>query len=329
MDFCVLQALPEGACVQNAELSGEELKRAEASTREIIDRLNARQELLDKLSVATSNPNHVSELVMGDPMLASRVLKAVNSPFFGLSRKLSSVFRAVVHLGHNEVRNIVLQACVEETFSAPDDRTRQIITDLWAHSLACSRVAFALGRSLQYPEPDSIATMGLLHDIGKLIGTRIRPERAPELYSPLVFSKHSLLSEEGSMGIVHSILGGKTARTLGVPESACTAIAEHHSPSYHPPEDVPGDTRAIAILHVADLLCHLKARSFDAEDDDGAIYTPRPGWLEALGIKNGLEELCVENVLKELDRILPQHGAREEDEERETGDAPQDAALLH
>jgi putative nucleotidyltransferase with HDIG domain len=296
-----LEPPPEGVCIPGGRPSTEDVpepivNEAKAVSRTII----ARRAILKGVVTKSQEPRELTKIVVRDPALAGQILKTVNSAFYGLRYPVGSVFRAVLLLGHIEVRNIIWRTCVGEAMGPEKGPTSESLDSIWRHSFATSRVAYALARSLGLADPDEISTTALLHDIGKILYLKVQPFVGLSVYGSCCFSDHERLTEEQSqLGLSHAALGHKVARIWGMPRGTCEAIALHHEPSYVQPEEVDGDPRAIAVVYLADILCH-NARIQPSVEQTGKIYLPKDGWLKMLGAQEGLEALCSESVVRAL-----------------------------
>lgn len=229
---------------------------------------------------------------MGDPALAGEILRAVNSPYYGFQTKIASIFRAVLLLGHIEVRNIVWRTCLHGPPGSPGDERLQLCQEsLWRHAFETSRLAYAIARCCGVRNPDSLATAALLHDVGKIIHLGIGAEGAADLYQDSGFSSDLVLATEArSFGIDHAGRGGQAASVWGLPEATTAAIRHHHAPSYLDPSQIPSHQQPVAIVHLADLLTHLASPGTGASPPP-PVYQPREGWCELLGLR-GIEELA-------------------------------------
>ncbi len=296
-DLTHLEGAPEGAgcqleCGGSAEVEESVLKQA----REISEHLADRLSVLNQLSRAPVEPQALTEVIRSQPLLAGHVLRAVNSPYYGLRAPVASVFRAVLLLGHVEIRNIIWRFCINDALDIGKQPTQDILQELWQHCAASSQVAYAIAKSFGMSAPDEIATAALLHDAGKLICLTVHPDHGRELYQPIRFSTHEGLQAEAELGMRHTYLGGEVVRLWGLPAETCQTIAQHHAPSYYGPDEIEGDKGAILAVHLADVLCHLMK-------DQGAatrmpIYRPPAGWLDRLGIAGNLEGIFTELVVK-------------------------------
>lgn len=281
------------------EISEEVMRKVVAKAQEVSECLQARRTIFQGVSVATVEPRELTRVVLSDPALAGQILKTVNSAFYGLQHPIGSVFRAVLLLGHGEVRNIVWRISVSESL-APVGGAAELMEELWKHSFASSRIAYAIGKSLGLAEPDEISTAALLHDIGKIVCVAAWPDLAKTLYEPVRFSDHDLLvQEQESLGISHTRLGVEVAKQWGLPDTIRAMVGYHHAPSYVETEALQENHRAIAVVHVADLLCH-SVRSEESREHEGQIYLPRESWTRILTGGPALERVCTDSVIRAL-----------------------------
>jgi len=289
-------------------------KKAADSTADLMayriaKQIRSRQGFLEALAKPSLDPSAMTEVAMADPVLASEILKVVNSPFFGLRQPVASVFRAVLLLGHLEVRNIVWRvSCADSGVTVETGAGQEFLDSLWSHAFDASRVAYALSRSCGVGSPDSIATAALLHDIGKLLSLHASGPDALALWSSFRFSGHETLREETRLfGLSHDLRGGQAAEVWGLPEETRAAIAHHHAPSYILPGELAEHQVPIALVHLADLLCHLvrpaaAAMEASAPSDAPAapIYLPRDGWLALVGLRDIREISRLDQVARAL-----------------------------
>lgn len=270
----------------------EALQRAEASLRD----MKSRRELLMAMSRPGLDARQLSNQVIADPALSAQILRTVNSPFYALPQPMASVFRAVLYLGHIEIRNIVWRTCLTRSLGTVPPDTEHILEDLWRHSFASSRIAYGLAKSVGLEGPDTVATAALLHDVGKLISLIASPEHGRRIYASFPFSRiEDLQQETEAWGVCHTRLGGEMARLWGLPDTVIDAIEHHHLPSYRGPEAVPGDPRALLAVHVSDILAHLRTR----RPDDGVPYRPDAAWLSEFGLGRW-DEVLTEPVQRAL-----------------------------
>jgi putative nucleotidyltransferase with HDIG domain len=284
------------------EISLENMGEMMDNVADISRKISARSKYLEALSDANYDPKKVSEMVLSDPGLTGEILKTVNSPLYSLPQQVASVFRAIVLLGHVEVRNIIWRSCMSDSKPITDPAQNLFLDQLWRHSFDVSRVAFAIARDCKLPEPDRVSTTALLHDIGKLICFYIWPDKAMGLYSPVGFSGTRTLAEESRIHTWHAAAGSELAHRWGLPKETCASILHSHAPSYVEPEYVDSDPREIAVIYLANLICHNAA---NRSSSTGDLYLPQPGWLQSLKLFS-LEEVFTPSVLKVIPQPRPE-----------------------
>ncbi|NPA49521.1 MAG: HDOD domain-containing protein [Thermodesulfobacteria bacterium] len=187
--------------------------------------------------------NQVAALIEKDQVLTSKVLKMVNSAFYGFPRRISTVSNAIVLLGFNVIRTLIITASIFETMQSND-------LSLWEHSLGVAAASDILARKLELQNPEEVTTAGLLHDLGKVV---IRTE-FPDLYRKvidLVRQKkiYFLEAEKEILGIDHGEIGRLLANQWNLPERLLEPIAYHHE--VHKARKFKKET---AIVHFADIM---------------------------------------------------------------------------
>lgn len=184
----------------------------------------------DKLSAG-----QIAPIIDRDPSLAIKVLKLANSAYYGTSRKLDSLRQAIVILGIKGISNLVIGISLIQAFDVKDDDAKINWKGLWEHSNLVGNFCELLNSKLKLWIPASPFTLGLLHDIGKLVLFKLDPDK---YYHALEFAKineiPSYQSEIEYFGITHMDAGGWIAEQWGLPEATQYAIGYHHAPENTP-----------------------------------------------------------------------------------------------
>lgn len=125
------------------------------------------RELMNVMRKPQSSADDITRVLSADQALAGKILRLVNSSFYGMPGRVSTISQAVVILGHAALRNLATSLSIVDAFGSelPAER-RQIF---WQHALATASGAEVLARELGLPEPEEAFVAGLLHDIGHLI----------------------------------------------------------------------------------------------------------------------------------------------------------------
>jgi HD-like signal output (HDOD) protein len=199
-----------------------------------------------------SSAAQLHKIVSHDPALVTRVLKVVNSAFYGLPGQIGSIERAIVLLGLNAVKNIAVAASLGQLFRGVKLCEGYTAKDLWTHSIAVAVASRDLARSQKLPIADEAFLAGMIHDVGLLISMQLHPEKlreACELASRDETADFCAL-ERKLTGMDHQMLGQALCELWKFPRS-CQVVAGNH----HAATPVDGTERQlVAIVHVVDAM---------------------------------------------------------------------------
>lgn len=185
------------------------------------------QSILPRLGDDEFDANELSGLVCQDPVLAARVLRLANSPFYGLPRQVGSLREAVLILGFSNLCGLVLSTGLINVFT--DEATK-------ARSLATAAAASSLARSFRL-EPGQAFTAGLLHNLGMLLLMHFAPTYWRALDSgPREAEEIRLMRERQILGYDHCELGAGIASHWRFPSAIQSAIRLHSQPPDNPAE---------------------------------------------------------------------------------------------
>lgn len=224
----------------------------------------------------------LGRFIAGDPALTSKILKMVNSAAYGFPNRISSISHAIMLLGLNVVRGLLLGVSVFELM-------RRNIEGLWEHSLGCAVAARWIAQKKQVKEPEEVSVCGLLHDIGKVILILHFPEEYEKVQAKA--GKEGITLHEAErlfFDATHSDVGSWLARKWRFPVNLVEAIEYHHRPRLSKSAQLE-----TAIVHVSDALVHAKGIG-TAHDDLVPTINP-DAW--------GLLQLSVNDIKAVLDEL--------------------------
>jgi len=202
------------------------------------------------LQSPATNAEELGLAIRTDQGLASRVLKLVNSAFYGFPGKIGSISHAVVLLGFATVKNIVLTASVLDIFKTNGGGLLNARA-VWKHSLACGVAAQSLAREVGYDFQEECFVAGLLHDIGKVVLFQLAPNDFSRVVEDADKTKSLFYDSECKLlGINHQEIGGMLIEQWRLPPKILNAVSSHHNPT--PSDD--DDSKLTAIVHCADIL---------------------------------------------------------------------------
>jgi len=201
-----------------------------------------------------SSLDDIAKVVSQDPSFTVRLLRVANSPFYGFSSGIETVFKAISLIGTSQVRNLALSTSVSNTFAGlPNELVS--MNDFWHHSLYCALLARILAKRVGRTDPDALFTAGLLHDIGELVIFNRLPDQAKEALELVLDSGDELpiyLAEHQVMGLNHAEVGGELARQWNLPPLLHECIAFHHD--IQQAQHYPRET---AIIHIANIFASM------------------------------------------------------------------------
>ncbi len=203
--------------------------------------------IVAKLSRMAEDPDTTTEqmgkLISKDHILSAKLLKLVNSAFYGFPQKISSLSSAIILLGFNVIKSLIISASIFELMETSD-------LELWEHSLGTAVVTNVMAKRLDISDPEEVSTAGLIHDIGKVAIKMELPEEYDKIRNVVEMKQVSFREAELLvLGIDHAEVGGWLAKSWFLPKKLIEPIAHHHNP-----KKATDETLACAILHFSDVV---------------------------------------------------------------------------
>lgn len=209
----------------------------------------------DKLSV-----NQMLPVIERDPPLAMKILKFANSSYYGLQEKVRSLRHAMVVIGMRQLSELSMAFSVIKIFDQNDGQQSIPWKNFWEHSAACGHIAQLLMEVLNISIVNSPYSLGLLHDIGKLVMYKVNPQEYIEAYNFAMREKcTSYVAEKEVIGLTHAEVGMWIAERWELPQSLIAGIGYHHRPSQVPEPELAVST---ALTQLADLVCNFSSIMF-------------------------------------------------------------------
>lgn len=191
-------------------------------------------------------PKDIVAVVEKDPVITIKILKIVNSPFYSLPNKITSINQSVVYMGINTIKNLALSFSTVGMLP-PTNAAGFNIQDYLMHSLATANLSRQLCEQFADGEADPTDgyIAGLLHDFGKVVFAQFMPEEFREALQQSADANIPLhQAEEAVIGADHTVVGAMLAQRWQFPETLVACIGGHHSEGFSSP--------LAECLHVAD-----------------------------------------------------------------------------
>lgn len=233
-----------------------------------------------------SSTDEVAKLISMDQVLSAKVLKMVNSPVYGFPGRISSIQHALVLLGFNVLRGIIVSTSVFEIMS-------ENMVGLWEHSLAVAMASSTVARAAGLRDPEEYSVAGLLHDLGKVVATVQLPELKGEI-EQAVKTRDMLYieAEKEVLGFGHDRINAWLADHWKLPPNIKEGLSYHHKP--HLAQLYPDMACAV---HIGDFMARVFEYGFGG--DDNATYL-RPEALKRLKLKPADVERILDHLSEQF-----------------------------
>jgi len=209
------------------------------------------QELFQKMQDPNIAVPEIAELITQDQSLSTKILHLVNSAFYGYSKEIKTISRAVVILGFRAVRSAALAISVFDYFGDEESGSVNML-DFWKHSIAVAGICKVLARELRINQQEEAFIVGLLHDVGKLIEKRYFEDDFREVCTVAQEQHLSWYEcEKALFQIHHATIGKAIFRAWNFPPGVVDAVQFHHNPTAS--TKVPQLT---ALVHLADVMSY-------------------------------------------------------------------------
>ena len=254
-------------------------------------------DLFDKPDVELEE---LAETILVDQVMASRVIKIVNSPFFKPLHEIKSLKRALIYLGFRQIRHIALTCSIIDAFEGKNGVFD--IKTFWEHSFGVGVVAKIIAQRIRYPEIEKSYIVGIVHDIGEVFLSYYLKDGFQKVVDEIKGTSGNFVETELKLlGTTHCEIGYCLARNWNFPAEYCDAIANHHSPS-----SASHDPALAAIVNLADLFCSVRHLDYGGREWVSFNLAEEPAWEILKSFSPAFADLDVERFCYELDERVPE-----------------------
>ncbi len=236
--------------------------------------------VMELVNSEKSSASDFEKVVAHDQALAARMLRMANSSFYSLSRKVSTISDAVVYLGHNTIRSLVLGASTSSLFKRSLPAYGYKREGLWQHANIVASLSreIASAAHLTPEEIENCYVSGLLHDIGKLILGPFAQEQVDSFIAQIQEGKELAEVEKKLLGFTHGEIGRILLDKWKLPRNLVETVHYHHQPETS--TYAPRETLAVS---VANSISNQLGLALDMEkpENDPEIFIRR---LQRLGL---------------------------------------------
>lgn len=253
-------------------------------------------ELQDALSNPDKTFQDIGDIISCDPALSARLLKIVNSPFFGFPSKIETISHAISIIGMSQLADLALATLVIYQFRGIPNSLFNM-EKFWKHSMACGVAARSIAEFKGEANVERFYLAGILHDIGRLVIFKKEPALARDAFFMSKEKEENIfLSERELMGFDHADVGGELLKAWQLPPRLVEAVAYHHQPELA--KQFPVEA---AIIHTSDYIVHVLQVGSDAEFSEPQLY---PKSWEIIGLDPDDFEFMKDKVKRQYESIV-------------------------
>lgn len=192
----------------------------------------------------------ISEIVRRDPSLTARLLRLVNSVYYGLTTPVNSIEEAVFYLGVRQIRQLTMVTPIIEDFQRLTRQCAFPWREFWQHCIGTAILTREVVSAVQSPTDESDYVAGLVHDMGKIVMAWTAPEHFTEIHRLASQGTQDLIAIENEvLGMDHCELGALYLERHRLPDLMIKSARFHHEP-----EKADAHEAIIASVQIADLL---------------------------------------------------------------------------
>lgn len=279
-----LKATIRRAFVLQNVLLGDEVKIVAAEIERLPSLPALYNQVIQQLSSPDASMKKIGDLISMDIAMTAKMLQIVNSAYFGLRRQITTPAEAVVYMGLEQIKALVLSLHIF-SHAQLDGFSDTFLNDLWEHSFATGVLAreIAQARSTDRVLIDAAFTAGVLHDVGKIVFASNYPQVYGDIIRTAKDDRRCLHEiERDHFRVTHTEIGAYLLSIWGLPEKIVEAVLFHH----HPSRCADDRFSALAAVHVAN---HFSSKGSFA--GQGIPTTLDLEYLDRVGLGADLREL--------------------------------------
>ncbi len=192
----------------------------------------------------------IAEIISRDPSLTSRLLRLVNSIYYGLGTPVNSIEEAVFYLGVRQIRQLAMVTPIIEDFQRLTRQCTFPWREFWQHCIGTAILTREVATNTSAQTDDSVYVAGLVHDVGKIVMAWTFPDHFAEIHRQALPGTRDLIEIENEvLGIDHAELGALYLERHHLPQVMISSARYHHRP-----EKATQIPQVIASVQIADLL---------------------------------------------------------------------------
>jgi putative nucleotidyltransferase with HDIG domain len=233
------------------QITAEEVRQHVIKLKNISTLSTVATRVIELVGKPSTSARDLGKIISVDQALTARVLKMANSPYYGFPKEISTINLAVVVLGQDVLRDLVVSTSILDQFNSNSDGKEFNIVSFWEHSLATGVISQHICKKFSFGLPGEAFVAGLLHDIGKLILNQEFPDVMQKIITRSKENPELELDEieKELCNCTHYEIGGWLTKKWNFPEQLQYAVSYHHDYTV-----VDKHEKLVKIIQIADLL---------------------------------------------------------------------------
>ena len=285
------------------QLIQEKRKQSEAMLSNIYNlpaMSSAVMEVSKLLDDPSTNAAELGRIIGKDQGMSTKILSIANSPLYGLPRKVSTIDFAILIIGYQDIKNIVVALTMVESFKNKSDKYFNQ-ADFWKHSIITGSASKRIAEDLGYRIGSEAFVAGLLHDLGIPVMHKYFNSAYEAIANEFTSSEKSLEEIElEQVGMTHSEIGKFLSNKWKLPVHLCETIEFHHKPKLSTNSDV-----LTAVVHLADYMTqYLELGNFYLDDrfqlDESIFETLKINESDLEGFMESYRNLFIEELNSDI-----------------------------
>ena len=224
-----------------------------------------------ELQEALNDPNQtyqeIGQIISCDPALSARMLKVVNSAFYGFPSKIETITHALSIIGRDQLTDLALATLIIHQFRGIPNNLFNM-EKFWKHSIACGVAARSIAEFKNEANVERFYLAGILHDIGRIVLFKRAPALARDAFFRSRDNKENIYqAERRLMGFDHADVAGELLKMWKLPPRLVEAVAFHHQP-----QNAKDFQMEATLIHTSDYIVHVLQLGSDAEFAEPVLH---------------------------------------------------------
>lgn len=251
-------------------------------------------EIIKTIYDMSSNANDLAKIIERDPPLGAKILGVANSAYYGSMNKITSIKKAVVFLGFENIKEIVLSVSLTHYFSNAGDENKIDFPGLWMHSGATAKASQLIAQHINIKRSDLAYAAGLLHDIGKILFALTFPGKYNEILDVVSHEEcHIIIAERKISDVDHTVIGKILCDLWKLPDEISYVLIHHHDEI----TTLDENNMLTGIISLGDYMCR-KAQI--GNPGDATVTNPSQTVFDILGDSHSARTENYDTVFAEL-----------------------------